>query len=354
MRVLYYDCFAGISGDMNLGALLHLGVDAERLRADLAKLPLPEPYEFNIRTGEKHGITGLRIEVREQGGQNQEELGYHSHEHYHIYENNDEQSHEHSHEHTHEHNHSHDHTHEHNDTHERSDKLKHRHLAEMTQIISASSVPPRVKTRSLQAFNLLAEAEARVHGKTPEEVTFHELSGLDTIIDIVGGFLCLEYLDVDEVWSSPVELGGGFVRCAHGLLPVPAPAVAYLLQDVPVTYGRVPRETTTPTGAVLLKVMVDRFTDTPAFRLLGTGYGLGNRDLDIPNALRVMLGETAQATSNAVGGAGHPIPYSYECEQQYMLETNIDDMSAEILAYAEETLLQAGALDVYHTSIQMK
>ncbi|MDR1961006.1 MAG: nickel pincer cofactor biosynthesis protein LarC, partial [Gracilibacteraceae bacterium] len=300
MKILYYECFAGISGDMHLAALLGLGVDEEWLRAELARLPIAEPWEFRVRPGQKSGIAGLSVEVLE---------------------NPPARGHEHAH--------------------------PHRHLGEMEDLIRAAAFSPRVTERSLTALRALAAAEAEVHGMDIQAVTLHEVSGLDTIIDLVGAALCLEYLAAEEIWSSPVELGGGFVSCAHGVLPVPAPAVQNLLRGVPVTLGRVTAETTTPTGAAVVKTFVGRFPSRPAFVPRRTAYGLGSRDLSVPNALRVTLADAAPV------GAPDAEAF-YEHAAQYVIETNIDDMSGEVLAYAEELLLRAGALDVWRLPCQMK
>ncbi|MDR1069645.1 MAG: nickel pincer cofactor biosynthesis protein LarC [Gracilibacteraceae bacterium] len=321
MKILYYECFSGISGDMNLAALIGLGVDEEWLRAQLARLPIPEPWELRVRPGQKSGISGLTVKVLET---------VHEHEH----------EHEHGHGHEHEHGHGHEHEHGHGHGHEH----EHRRLREMETLIQAAALPPKVKTAALEVLRALAAAEAEVHGTDLYSVTLHEVSGLDTIVDIVGAALCLEYLAVDEIWSSPVELGGGFVRCAHGLLPVPAPAVQNLLRGVPVTLGRVAAETTTPTGAAIIKTFAHRFPARPAFTPLRAAYGLGERDLPVPNALRVTLAEAETSGAET----------AYERATQYVLETNIDDMDPEALAYAEELLLRAGALDVWRVACHMK
>ena len=197
MKILYYDCFSGISGDMNLGAMIDLGVDVKHLRDELGKLEL-EGYEIKVSRGEKMGITGTRIDV---------ETRKHAHAH------------------------------------------SHRNLENIRGIVNNSRLRDAVKERSLKMFTRLAEAEARIHGKSIEEVHFHEVGAVDSIVDIVGAAVCIEYLQPDRIMASSVELGGGFVTCEHGTFPVPAPATAEILKGVPVTSGAVKFETTTPTGA---------------------------------------------------------------------------------------------------------
>ncbi|SFL97912.1 nickel pincer cofactor biosynthesis protein LarC [Pelosinus propionicus] len=248
MKVLYYDCFCGISGDMNLGALVDLGVDAEYLTQELLKLQLEDEYQLQIAKGSKNGISGTRVDVM-------------LHEHHH---------HEHA-------------------------PHQHRNLQDIKTIIGDSSLAEKVKELSIDMFMKVAEAEAKVHGKTVEEVHFHEVGATDSIIDFVGAAVALDYLAVDQILASSVEVGGGFVKCAHGVIPVPAPAIAEILKGVPIKFGLVPFETTTPTGAAILKTNVKAFTDSINFSIEKIGYGIGQRDLSVPNVLRVYLGNMAEA-----------------------------------------------------------
>ena len=287
MKILYYDCFCGISGDMNLGALLDLGVDEGYLISELSKLGLDSEYEIRVGRDSRNGISGTKVDV--------------------VLKNTPEHG--------------------------------HRHLQDIREIIEGSSLSGPVKEKSMELFRKVAEAEAKVHGKPVEEVHFHEVGATDSIVDMVGAAIALDFLKADRILSSPVQLGGGFVKCAHGLIPVPAPATAELLGGVPVKTGIVPFETTTPTGAAILAVYADGFTPSPEFTVEKTGYGIGNRNLEIPNVLRVFLGDA---------GDGE------ETEEQLLLETNIDDMNPEFYGYAEERLFEAGALDVFKTPIVMK
>lgn len=289
MKLLYYDCFSGISGDMNLGALIDLGVDPAYLKSALKKLPL-EGYELKVGTAARKGITGTKVDVLSETGEH-----------------------------------------------------AHRSFSTIRQIIEGSGLSEAARERSLDILSRLARAESKIHGIGIDEVHFHEVGAVDSIIDIVGAAICLEYLDVDAVWASPVEVGGGFVTCAHGTYPVPAPATAELLQGMPITTGAVPFETTTPTGAAILASTVQKFTDRLDFSLLKTGYGIGNRDTDIPNVLRVMLGEG----DFAVAEEG-------ERQPALLVECNIDDMNPEFHDYVMDALFEAGAQDVFLTPIIMK
>jgi hypothetical protein len=199
-----------------------------------------------------------------------------------------------------------------------------------------------VKTTALAIFRRVAEAEARVHDRDLYEVHFHEVGAVDSIVDIVGAAVCFHALDIDQVWCSPVELGGGFVRCAHGMMPVPAPATVEILRDCPTTRGAVMKETTTPTGAAILAALTDRFTAGPTLTMRKTAYGIGHRDTDIPNVLRVHL-----ATTEESAGTLKTIPAR-------LLQCNIDDMTGEMLGAALDMLMEEGAMDVHFTPVVMK
>jgi len=294
MKVLYYDCFCGISGDMNLAALIDLGVPKEYLISELSKLNLNSEYEIKIENSMKLGITGTRVDV----------ILKHEHE-------------------------EHMHTHEHH----------HRGLRDIEEIINSSNLNDQVKKLSLDIFMKVAEAEAKVHGKDLYEVHFHEVGAIDSIVDIVGAAICLDYIKVDKIIASPVQVGGGFVKCAHGIMPVPAPATVEILKNIPMNTGIVQFETTTPTGAAILAANVEEFTKSIDFEVKKAAYGIGHRDLEIPNVLRVYLGEKESAE---------------EKDEQYIIETNIDDMNPELYGYVEEKLFEAGALDVFKTPIYMK
>lgn len=326
MRILYYDCFAGISGDMHLGAMIDLGVDPELLKQELSKLKIDEEYELVIKPGMKNGISGTKVDV--------------------VLANTHEQDHDHSHKHAHDH--EHDHSHEHKEAHGHTHAHAHdRNYRIIKEMIENSDLSQAVKALSIKMFYEVAVAEAKVHGKSVEEVHFHEVGAVDSIIDVVGSAICIDALNVDKIMSSTVELGGGFVMCDHGKIPVPAPATTEILKGVPVRTGLVQKEMTTPTGAAILKAAVDVFTNNHNMTIERTGYGLGTRTLEVPNVLRAYIGTMPDTHSDK----------NYEDKkiaQQFLIETNIDDMNGELYAYVEEKLIQSGALDVFKTPIIMK
>lgn len=365
MRILYYDCQAGISGDMNLAAMIALGVDPDFLRAELSKLGLDAEFTLHVREDARNGIQGTRVDVvltsqeapehdhhqHAHDAATQEQAHTHSH-HDHVHDH-DGHSHDH-HGHDHHHDHGHDHGHGHDDQphaheHEHGPVGPHGHhhhgqrnLAAIEAIITASGLGEDVCRTSLAMFKRIAAAEATVHGKSIEEVHFHEVGATDSIVDIVGAAICYHALGVDAVWASPVELGGGFVHCAHGLIPVPAPATVEILAGIPTTRGAIQKETTTPTGAAIVAGLADRFTATPRMTVEKTGYGVGHRVTALPNLLRVHL-----ATA-AIEDPG------WSVSEARLLQCNIDDMTAEMLGATLETLMEAGAMDVHFTPIVMK
>ena len=359
MKVLYYDCFCGISGDMNLAALLDLGVPKEYLIEEISKLRLNSEYEIKIEKAVKQGIAGTRVDVILKNQLHNEEnifekaLDNHQHIYKHVHENSNNHIHDQNHphdsanedHHTHEHINENHYDHEHsrsqdeNHTHINNHEHHHRNLKDIENIINLSELKNKVKELSMDMFMKVAEAEAKVHGKTLYEVHFHEVGAIDSIIDMVGAAICIDYLEVDKIIASPVQVGGGFVKCAHGIMPVPAPATVEILKNIPINTGIVPFETTTPTGAAILVANVEEFTTKMDFSIKKIAYGIGHRDLEIPNVLRVYLGEEEQLEV---------------IEKQYILETNIDDMNPEFYGYVEEKLFEKGALDVFKTAIFMK
>ncbi|MBN1186029.1 MAG: nickel pincer cofactor biosynthesis protein LarC [Bacteroidales bacterium] len=287
MTILYYDCFSGICGDMHLGAMIDAGVDPDFLVNELNKLNL-SGYSIEIKRDKRKGIEGTKADV--------------------VLE----------------------------DKHQ-----PHRHLKDIADIINNSSLDDVIKKKSLFMFQKIAEAEAKVHGTTVDQIHFHEVGAVDAIVDIVGAAICINYLNPDKIMASPVELGGGFVNIAHGKIPVPAPATVEILKGLPVTTGAVPFETTTPTGATILASNVDEFSDNPKFIITKTAYGIGNRDTEIPNVLRVYLAESTEEKSL----------YQYS---SYMIECNIDDMNPEYYGFLMEKLFTIGAEDVFFSSVIMK
>lgn len=366
MKILFYDCFAGISGDMHLAALLSLGVEPDYLRAELSKLGLDHEFELRVTPDMRKGIAGLRVDVvlpHEGQDCGQDDGHGHDHDHPHGHGRHADNDHGHGHQHAHHehgahhhgrhHGEHHDHHHAHADGHGLHHP-PHRNLPDIEAIITASTLPEPVQRTSLAIFRRLAEAEATVHGKPVHEVHFHEVGATDSIVDIVGAAICYHRLGVDVAWASPVELGGGFVRCAHGLMPVPTPATVELLSGIPTTRGGSPHETTTPTGAAILATLVRRFTAAPRMAVQRTGYGIGHRDTELPNLLRVHLAEVDETHAGTAADAAMPHPAGLPTESARLLQCNIDDMTAEQLAVAMELLMEEGAMDVHFTPITMK
>ena len=327
MKVLYIEPFAGISGNMLLGALLDAGVPFAYLQEEFAKLHLGG-YELIDKSVNKSGIQARYFNVVLP-----EEIAYHDDcvkEHH--------QEHEHGHNHDDEHLHHHSHRHHHD----------HRNLREIEAILDQSGLPGDVIGKAKEVFLTIARAEAKVHGTTVEKIHFHEVGAIDTIIDVVGNILALRYLGIEKIFTAPVNTGFGFVQCAHGQMPVPAPATAELLQELPHYRGTVAKEMTTPTGAALLKVLAVPVSDVPSgFIGKAVGYGAGTRDVSIPNVLRINVGVLDEAP--VFSGGNH-----YQEDTLLILECNLDDINPEILPYVMEKLLDAGALDVWLQPILMK
>ncbi len=277
-RVLYFDCFSGISGDMTIGALLDLGIDQAEFLARMQKIKLDE-FDLEINKGIKKGITGTDFTVHlrrpEEGEPGTGESDHHHH-------------HEHTHVHDHIHGHNHHHLHEpaHGHHHGHS-----RNLKDISLIIDNSDLSEFVKETSKRIFQIVAVAEAKIHGKTVDDVHFHEIGAVDSIVDIIGAAICIEMLQVDEIISSPLNLGSGFVHCEHGIFPVPAPATLEILKDVPVYSKNAQKELTTPTGAAIIKALCNDFGTLPELSIEKIGYGLGKRDMETPNVLRVIIGK---------------------------------------------------------------
>jgi pyridinium-3,5-bisthiocarboxylic acid mononucleotide nickel chelatase len=304
--ILYYDCFSGISGDMNLGAMVDLGVDSSYLINELKKLDLNN-YSISFTKDKRKGISGTRAHVIIQ---NEHKHADHKHENHH---------HEH-----HEHKH---HNHE-------------RNFADIRNLIEKSSLNANIQKLSIDIFQKIAEAEAKVHDKPIDEIHFHEVGAVDSIVDIVGAAICIDFLKPDKIISSSLELGGGFVTCAHGTFPVPAPATLEILKGKPVKLGAVNAETTTPTGAAIIATLVTEFTDKPILNITKIAYGIGHNDNEIPNVLRLCSAE--------------PIAEDKQTSTSTMIECNIDDMNPELYEYVMDKLFEAGAEDVFFQSILMK
>jgi pyridinium-3,5-bisthiocarboxylic acid mononucleotide nickel chelatase len=376
MKILYYDCFAGISGDMHLGAMIDAGVDPEHLLSELAKLPVGG-FRLDIRRDQKHSIEGTRVDVvLDQAPDPASPHEQHKKAHGHSHDDGHDHQHTHGrdHEHSHIHGHSHSHTHVHNHSygHSHTHEHPHRNLDDIEQIIGQSGLTEGTKSRARKMFHIIAEAEAKIHGVPVSKIHFHEVGALDSIVDIIGTAVCLEYLNPDRILCSTVELGSGTVRCAHGTMPVPAPATAEILKNAPVKMGGTGHEATTPTGAAILAANVDEFTDRPEFRPERTAYGIGQRDADLPNVLRVFIGHMDDAAFRAGTAAETEISNKAEAaapgtvaieatlptgarrDEKTMIACQIDDMNPEQYPHIMERLLTLGASDVSLTPVIMK
>jgi len=329
VRVLYFDCFSGASGDMVLGALIDAGVALEDVRGALGSLAI-SPDSVWTEPVVRAGIRATKFCVI-----GEEPVAAHAHEHIHVH------AHEHSHGHAaHGHRHGHHENHAHTHSHAAVDHHDHRSLTEINQLIDRSALSAGGKTRAKELFQRLGEAEAAVHGTTLEKVHLHEVGALDSIIDIVGAVHALETLGIDRVVASPLNVGSGSVRSAHGLYPVPAPATLRLLKGAPIYSGPQQAEMVTPTGALLVSAYASEFGAIPPMKVTAIGYGAGSRDFaETPNVLRVMIGDAeAKASPTSV----------------VVIEADIDDMNPQIFGVVMETLQAEGALDVFYTAIQMK
>lgn len=341
MAHYHLDCSSGLAGDMFLGACLDLGMPLDVIADAVARLRLPG-VSVESRKAMRGGFTGTRFRVLLDGrpveGPDPDEVQGHSHGHSHSHTH----DHEHSHSHDHEHHH-HDHGHDHGHSHEHSHEHAHHHhghnrdLAQIKQLIAESDLAPAVKERATRLFQRLGEAEAKAHGMPIERVHFHEVGAVDSIVDLVGAAAAIEYLKPERITCGPVNVGSGRVKTAHGELSVPAPATAELLRGIPI-HGGPGGELTTPTGAVLLAELVQEFIEIPALVLEEVGYGLGRKDLaHQPNATRILRGRSTASRSEVV-----------------VVECEVDDLPAEGFGFLMERLLEAGALDLYFTPIQMK
>jgi hypothetical protein len=314
MRIGYLECFAGISGDMLMGALVDAGAPLELLQRTTASLALGA--ELRVTRVGRSGIQATKIDVMVDGRLHESAavtgpVGQHQHHH--------------------EHDHHHHHPHS-----------QGRSLPQIRNILQGAGLTQRARSLSLTAFTLLAEAEGRIHGVPVEEVHFHEVGGVDAIVDIACCAAAVDALDLDQWYCSPINVGSGFVDCAHGRFPVPAPATAELLKDLPIYSAHVQAELVTPTGGALLRALDCHFDATPAMRTQTIGYGAGTRNPErFPNVLRVSIGETAQAQ-----------PFTEE--RVTVLECAVDDLSPQVLAHTAQLALERGALDVMSGAVTMK
>ena len=307
-KTLYLDCGMGAAGDMLTAALLELLPNREAFTAELNALSIPS-VTFTTETVQKCGITGTHMTVKVNGEEESENMHAHAHEHMHTSEQI-----------------SHHHHHHH-----------HSGMHEISHIIDDLPVSNQVKADVRAVYALIAEAESHVHNKPVTEIHFHEVGTMDAVADITAVCLLMERLAPEQVVVSPIHVGSGQVKCAHGILPVPAPATAYILRGVPIYGGSIQGELCTPTGAALLRHFATKFGDMPVMKTTAIGYGMGKKDFEAANCVRALFGETVDAGDFIT-----------------MLECNLDDMSAEAVGFAQERLFAAGALDVYTMAAQMK
>ena len=343
MKTLYLECKMGAAGDMLMAALSEL-VDADAFVEKMNSLGIPG-VQVRREAAQTCGITGTHMKVTVNG---EEEIAedvsfggehhHHDHEHEHAHEHHhDHAHHHHDDEHEHPHDHEHDRHHDHEHGHDHGHHHHHTSMADIRHILSHLDIPEKVRADAAAVYELIAEAESHAHNCPVEEIHFHEVGNMDAVADIVGVCLLMDMIAPDEVLASPVHVGSGFVRCAHGVLPVPAPATAYLLQGVPCWSGEIEGELCTPTGAALLRHFVQKFVPMPVMAAEKVGYGVGAKAFPAANCVRAFLGETE--------GKGDTI---------VELNCNLDDMTGEALGFAMEALLGAGALEVFYTPVQMK
>ncbi len=330
MKTLYLDCSMGAAGDMLAAALLELLPEPDAFVAELNALAIPD-VKFSREASVKCGITGTHLQVTVHG----EEEDAHDHHHAHSHDHHHAHSHDHHHAHSHDHHHDHAHAHHHDHAHSHH---HHASLHDIEHIVRGHlSLPATVADNVMAVYRLIADAESKAHGKSVSEIHFHEVGTMDAIADITAVCLLMHRLAPDEIIVSPVHVGSGQVHCAHGILPVPAPATATILQDVPIYGGSIQGELCTPTGAALLKHFANSFGDMPVMRTSAIGYGMGQKDFPATNCVRALLGERSAASDDVIE-----------------LCCNIDDMTGEAIGYAFDKLFAAGALDVYTIPIGMK
>ena len=324
MKTLYLECNMGAAGDMLAAALLELHPQPEEFVRRMNSLGIPG-VEFSAQPAVKCGITGTHVSVTVHGEEEEsQDVHLHHHDHHHDHEHTHDHDHEH---HEHEH-HEHDHGHGHH---------HHAGMGDIRHILSHLDIPQDVREDAEEVYELIALAESHAHGRPVEEIHFHEVGALDAVADVVAVCWLIHDLAPERILASPIHVGWGQVRCAHGILPVPAPATAYILRDVPTYGGSVEGELCTPTGAALLKHFAQSFGPSPVMRVEKIGYGMGKKDFEAANCLRAMLGETQEGRETIA-----------------QLCCNLDDMTPEALGFVQERLWEAGALDVTTTPVGMK
>lgn len=328
MKTLYIECNMGAAGDMLLASLAELTGDVKACEEKLNLLGIPDvTYEFEKSV--KCGIEGTHAHVAVHGVEEDEHMHEHHHEEHHHEHTHEEHAHTHEHEH---HDHDHHHEHEHEEHHHH-----HTHMSDIENIINGLNVSDKVKSDALAVYGLIAEAESKAHGKPITDIHFHEVGTMDAVADIVGVCVLLEQIAPSKIIVSPLATGFGSVRCAHGILPVPAPATVSIIEGIPTYSGNIEGELLTPTGAALLKHFADSFGIRPVMAIEKTGYGMGKKDFAKANMLRTFLGEADNESDKVVE-----------------MKFNVDDMTGEEIGYATGVLMDNGALDVFTTAVYMK
>lgn len=383
MKTLYIECKMGVAGDMLSASLLELCDNKDQLMDRLNNMGIPG-VTYSLEKSSKCDIVGSHLTVL-VNGEEEESLDVHEHDHSHKHEHKEvplsPDSPEHVHTsleetsasaHSHEHDHSHEHSHEHEHHHH-----AHRHLSDIEHIVSHLNIDEAVKADIINVYRLIAEAESKVHGSTVSEIHFHEVGNMDAVADIAAACLVMRNLSPDKVVVSPIHVGSGQVKCAHGILPVPAPATALLLSGIPSYSGDIRGELCTPTGAALIKYFATGFGAQPVMSVEKIGYGMGKKDFPQANCVRAMIGEAMDFSSNSEAHSGNEFNSSngtYSCNESPLstknqssdeifdestdtiaeLVCNLDDMTPEEIGFATERLMEKGALDVFTTPIGMK
>lgn len=374
MKTLYLDIFSGISGDMFIAALIDLGVDPRKIERELKKLKL-DGYHLHVSRQQRSAIAGVKFDVHLAHDHDHDGVQYElPHEHcsgetacgLHLHET---EAHHHGHDHPHHeadpgelHSHAHGHHHHHGHEQEHHHHDDQRTFIQIKRLITRSKLSPWVKKKSVAVFQRIADAEGKIHGLPANEVHFHEVGAVDSIVDIVGACIGLELLGKPRVLAAPVVEGTGWIRCAHGRFPIPAPATLAILgaRKIPVSQCDEPNELITPTGAALLAEFVEDFAPLSGLSAEKIGFGLGTRENKTrPNVVRAVLGAQSKVQGSKSKVADSPLALhtshlDWETDRVAVLETNLDDVSSEILGAFMESALAAGALDVFHTPIQMK
>lgn len=329
MKTLYLDLPMGAAGDMLSAALYELLNEEERKSfiEEINNAGIPG-VKVTTEKSEKCGITGTHFKVTVDG---QEEESHDAHEHSHEHHHNEEHSHDHHHEHHHEEAHEHEHTHDHEHHHH------HTSMAEIENIINSLKIPENVKADVIEVYKLIAAAESNAHGKPVTDIHFHEVGTMDAIADITSVCLLFNKVGAKNIFASAINVGSGQVHCAHGVLPVPAPATAFILKDIPIYSNHIKGELCTPTGAALLKHFVNHFGTMPPIKMSAIGYGMGKKDFEAANCVRAVLGDSDEKPETIL---------EYTC--------NLDDISAERIGFAMEQLFAAGAVEAYTIPVTMK